>query len=452
MTISNNLKAGSLANIWMVLLLLSFSYDKALIQITPYDRFNPRLFDIATILGIIWYLNLKHFKLYPNKVFTSYKKIILWFAVCVILGLFLYPFPMHVNLYSLYFLLRYFQELLVLYFVLIFISKYEINYDSLFKILILGGVFVSIYCFIEYQNPVEEVFKLANGDTLIKPPGFIWGPFTASYFQIANYSPIIGLLTVSYALKQQVNKQWFYLLISLFVLWPSLYSGSRTGVGFVFIMFLIAAILEVRYRKIFIVVLLLVIVFFIFNYSRLNYLLIHSDNETIQRTIELQAGSGHDSISTRFQAFFTWFKIIPSYIYSGIFLPFIGAGFYVAPIDGYFRIGYGWHNIFIFVIEQAGVVGLWLFFKFLFKTYKVLKKAYNQLSKQSAEYWFKFTVYIIFLSIILTGVSGAHVFWRGFATGNFNSFRLIILLIAAQPKSSYSRFLRLNYEKNIVDK
>lgn len=439
----------TLSNVWFLILLLSFSYDKPIVILTSMDRFNPRLIDVATILGVIWYIKANtRFKIH-NAVFNAYKKLIIWFAVCAFLGILLYGFPISVNVFSIYYLVKYFQELLVCHLVLCYLSVYNVPYDKIFKVLILGGVFVSLYCVQEYftQNTLEV--EISPGKYVIKPSGYVWGPFTVSYFQIANYSPVVGFLALTYAISKKGLQKWMYMATSLLIFWPSLVSGSRTAIGFIIMLFAIAFIKDIKFRGYIIITLLAVLLFFIFNTDAFYNLFLNSESETLQRFQRFEESGSHNSIEGRLRYVFEWFYRFGSYVYYGLFVPLFGAGFYVAPMNGVFRIGYGWHNIFIFAIEQAGVIGLLFFLNFIKKGYKALNNRYKTLKDLSVEKEFVFAVLVIFIGIFLFGISGAHTFWEGFSTGNFNLFRLVLIMLAL---NGFNKSIRYNYGKNITSK
>lgn len=111
------------------------------------------------------------------------------------------------------------------------------------------------------------------------------------------------------------------------------------------------------------------------------------------------------------------------------YLPFFGGGFYVCPVNGNYRIGYGTHNIFLFPFEQAGVIGFVLFIIFIVIVIKSLKSAIKKTNKESIEYLFILAILSYFIALLIGGVAG-HTFWRGFATDNINSLKILVLMVA----------------------
>lgn len=420
----------TISNIWFLTLLLSFSYDKPILILTSMDRFNPRLSDVATLLGLLWYYRFNAKFYIINDVFNSYKKLIIWFAVCTLFSIIFYGFPLNIDAFSIYYLFKYFQELLVCYLVLCYLSAYNVSYEEIFKVLILGGIFVSIYCIIEYITPGDLEVEISPGKYVKKPQGYVWGPYTATYFQIANYSPIVGFIALTYAISKKGIYKWLLVVVSFIIFWPSLVSGSRTAIGFILVLLLIAFFKEIKFRAFILLSISALIVYFGFNLDALYQMILSSDSETISRMQQFEESNSHNSVEGRVNYIFVWFDSFNKYVINGILVPVFGGGFYVAPLNGAFRIGYGWHNIFIFAIEQSGIIGLVLFVKFIKKGYKGLNANYKKLNDSLVEKKFVFAVIIIFMAMFILGLSGAHTFWEGFSTGNFNLFRLVLIMLA----------------------
>ena len=422
-------------DIWFYLIILSFSYEKPLAYLTTMDRVNPRLYDVATLLGVMWFLHSTKPQIELGIVYTSYRSIIKWFTICTIVGSIFYPFPSDINYFSYFYLIRYFQELFIYVLVIYYIHIRGINFDILFNVIIIGGVFVSLYCIHEYSNSDFQMVEIAPGKTIPKPAGLVWGPFTAGYFQIANYSPIVGFLAVCYAFSKKNYSKWFYLLISGLILWPSFVSGSRMAIGFIFILFSLAAIRNKQFKNILVSLVIVGIFYYMLNSEKLLALIYNSESQTIQRMILMEESDKFEfnSIGGRIKHILVWFNRISEYAYNGIFIPIFGGGFYVAPMNGNFRIGYGWHNIFLFAIEQSGIIGALLLTKFIKRSYISLKHELPFFDKASPQYWFVYSAFNSFIAMIIIGLIGGHSFWSGFGTGNFNTFRIIILLIATVP-------------------
>jgi len=428
----------SLHNLWVTILFLSFSYDKSILDITSVDRFNPRIIDIAFILAIIWYLKEKIFYKIFNPVYIAYKKLIYVFVFACLASILIYDFPSIISAYSLYFLLKYLKEILICFFFLQILKKYNFDYIALINLLLLGAFFVVCYSFLESVNLQDQV--IVNADKFIyKSVNTVWGPFTASYFQLANYSPVIGFLLFNFGLNSNIKRRHLYTVVGILLISLSFFTGSRTSLGFLFCMIIISSFYDYKFRRFLIGFLSLCIIYFVFMPTAID--LFFSSN-TINRLFLMQdIYFERNSIFSRIFIFNTWLNEYSNYAYNGIFMPFSGAGFYVAPIDNFYRIGYGWHNSLIFVFEQAGILGLIYFINFISKTNKSLI-IHKDLVKNHNMYVFIFSIKVIFVSMIILSLTGAHTFFLGFATGNFNLLRIFLLLMASDL------LIKNNYEKN----
>jgi hypothetical protein len=117
-------------------------------------------------------------------------------------------------------------------------------------------------------------------------------------------------------------------------------------------------------------------------------------------------------------------------------LPLIGGGFYVTPMivgdsESYsYRVGYGFHNTYLFVFEQDGIFAA---LAFLYLLYAIIRKL-NFLRNVgvAADRAFAIAALSYMLASLPVYLAG-QIFWKGFDTGHFNAFLLIVLLIALRP-------------------
>ncbi|TKB46145.1 O-antigen ligase family protein [Thalassotalea mangrovi] len=401
--------------IWIYLLVFSFSFEKPLIVLSSLDRLNPRLFDLVLGLGILILINnrLK----FTEVVFKYWLLIVANFWVCAVLGLLLFDFSSQVKLYMVYYCFEYFKGVLALAIYLTIPEKYR-PLRVIVNALFIGGFFVGTYCLYEYFIGIEQIV-LTEGLILSKPKELVWGPFSGSYFHIANYIPLISAICLSKMIVVKSNKI-FWFVVFLFFSWPILFTGSRTAI-FLFIasVFFVFAF---YIRKKTTVWLLLFFTIFT-SVVVINTSFIASENYTLERLNQFEENDSHNSILNRV-LFFSHFDI--SSYDEGEYLPFIGAGFYVAPIEGRPRVGYGFHNIYVFTIEQSGIIGFCLFIMFCFV---VVRRFVNfiKVGKVSKYHWFVVAVTAYTLGSLVIGWSG-HTFWRGFATSNFNTLRILLLV------------------------
>lgn len=403
---------------WLIFLLASFAYEKPVLILSSIDRLNPRLFDIVSILGIFLLPFTKKIEV-KNLIFEKYKQLIIWFGICSFLSLIIYSFPSEIDIYIIYYYISYLQELFVLFIAVRVIA--EINsLETIFKVFLWSGIFVFGYSYYEYFYGVAGELEFAPGKFVMKPEGVIWGPFGNTYFQIATYLPLVFILIFGYASTLKGIKSKLIYGISAITAWPLLYTGSRTGLALLIISLLV--FMFFRFKGYYAgIVILLISVLILFSLKG-------GEFETINR-LENMENNKSNSISSRI-TIFEEFEL-GSYVEDGILLPFFGGGFYVAPTNGNYRIGYGFHNIYIFAFEQSGVFGLILFISFLASASKYLFKGLISFSsrKGSLEYVFLAATLSYLISEIIVGLAG-HSFWRGFATNNFNTLRILILILA----------------------
>lgn len=111
-------------------------------------------------------------------------------------------------------------------------------------------------------------------------------------------------------------------------------------------------------------------------------------------------------------------------------MPVVGSGFYVSPVKDHYRIGYGFHNNYIFAFEQMGVMGLILFLSLLFR---VLKESFRIRSKNDiGAIMFSFTTVLCFAN--MTG----QIFWQGFGTCDMNTLIIYLMTLSVEYNSSLS--------------
>ena len=230
------MKKEKILKYWLILLFLSFAYEKPILVLTSIDRINPRLFDFVTILGFfILPLVIKKSNHSINPVFRRWKYLVYWFGVCALLSVIFYGFPTQINSYILFSYVKYLQELFVL-FLVAKITITIIPLEEIINTVIISGIFVLIYSFYELYYGEFGPLEYAPGKYVYKPEGVIWGPFGNTYFHIANFLPLVVIIGISYASKFRGIKNTFIFIV---------YSYSHTSFlywityRFIFITFLL---------------------------------------------------------------------------------------------------------------------------------------------------------------------------------------------------------------------
>ena len=410
---------------WFVLLLLSFAYEKPILIVSSIDRINPRLFDLVTLLGIFVLPFTKQIGK-VNEIFKKWYSLVIWFGISTLLSVTVYQFSNEINIFSFFYYFKYLQELFVLFVAARILSE-GIKIEIILKTFLISGIFIIFYSYYEYNFGNYGVVEYAPGKYTNKPEGVVWGPFGNTYFQIANFLPLISILILVFSINKKGFERKIIRFISILTIIPLLYTGSRTGIGLVALTFLIYFYFSIRSFK-FRYVITLIILFF--TIDSINSDIKIEQIQTINRLEEMETNE-NNSIASRI-LLFQEFDIF-SYENNGDYVPYIGAGFYVAPINGNYRIGYGFHNIYLFTIEQSGLIGLFLFLIFIKQSISSLKKRMSYYkNKNNLMYSFTAAIFCFFVAEMILGIAG-HTFWRGFATNNMNTLRILVLIIATSP-------------------
>jgi hypothetical protein len=429
-------------NLWVWFLFFSFAYEKPVFIVSSFDRLNPRLFDLVLLLGLTFLF--KNRSIYKNPVFKQWITIVMWFTFVVLIGAFAFPLDWKVKMYMFYFLFEYYKGLLA---IVVFLSIPQRYYslEAIVSGLIAGGLFVAIYCLYELKVGVAETI-VTDDIVLSKPIETVWGPFVGSYFEIAVFVPLVSSMAFVLLMHGKWLSRKIMSVLTLFISWPVLFTGSRTAIFLFLLTIMIIVIVNLR-RSILVFIPLLLFTFSSLILTDTKNLLFDSDhNYTIERMLSLEQDNHHDSILSRLLLFKDF--NLDNYDYRDL-MPFIGGGFYVAPVSGEARVGYGIHNIYLFPFEQSGIIGVVFFILFIYVSIKILLEGLRTLDKGSLSYWFVVAVYAYFVASLIIGISG-HSFWGGFSTGNFNSLRILLLVHASMIVLNSRKNRKDMREKNII--
>lgn len=411
-----------LKRLWPILLLISFAYELPFLKFSGIDRFNLRLFDVCFILGLFIFGN-KIFRPAKNLIVKIWEYIVLWMIVCVTCYFLINP--VMYSFFSAFYLWKYIEGLLVVR--MFFLCKDYITIKDIQNIFIWVGLFIALYSIPQYMNKDFFQIELAEGHPIIYPPGTILGPYNTTYFALAQIVPICSLFTLFKIIEARgIIRVIAYGLLFLFISFPALCCGSRTALVFWF--FSLIGLLIYK-KKILEIIILCVFGFisltaisFYQNLSLEQFLL--KNSYTLSRSQELEDSNESSSVRQRVLMGATYEL---SKYDNSVLLPILGGGFYVAPIEGKYRVGYGAHNNYVFALEQMGIVGLALFLYFLFKFLVLAKRnKSNMIALIMVSYIF---------SLLFVGFSG-QTFWRGFGNGNINTL-LILLMALSLEKINY---------------
>lgn len=430
---------------WLCALILSFCYELPIWYMTNMDRANPRLFDVVAGFGLMILMFQNHNFKRPanNPILKWWARLVLWFAVCAaIWAAFWFPWG-PAGKFSVYFGLKYLEGLLCIYLVAV-IPLSSRQKHILHWMVVIGGIVVGAYAIIERLRG-DSVRYVAEGKELKRVEGTLFSCLGPAYFHVATFAVTAGAMTFAMANKYEASfKKFFLYCTALLAVWPAAFSGSRTGLGMLFIVVTCIILFMKRTR---------VTVAIAVAFAVLAVLQLMSSDEFMERASKASASvkrlvgfertsRGYNSISARVNYGLRGLSgfAAEEYRWQGARLPFFGGGFYAVPHSSgrqikLYRVGYGIHNCYLFPYEQAGILGLLLAAIFFVVSIKCLWKALsypNETDKQ-----FAIGVWCVTMAFIPAGWVG-QVFWRGFGTENFNTM-LIILAVLAIRQTTPSR-------------
>jgi len=413
---------------WLCGLILSFAHERPILVLTSMDRINPRLFDVMVVIGILFVLpKLRRAVRLPRE-FYYWALIVTIFVFCALIyAIALLPFQY--GAYSLFFAAKYLEGLIVIYMAL----KIPLSQEQKVKVIwtiAIGGVYVATFSIYQYfTTTVGGTIEIAPGKFVRYFSKILTGPLSYSYFHLAQFSSLCAIVTLS--LVETVRgtaKRWGVVVLAGFVSWPLFFSGSRTGLALLAFSTAFGFLLLRGAKSYFLGLLLVIGVVLIVAPISTNMEMLN-ESATFSR---LSGSEGsHNSIENRLTSVFR--LNLDNYKWSTL-MPLIGGGFYVAPtIEGSYeryRVGYGFHNTYLFAFEQGGILAAIVFLYFL---YAIIRKL-NRVRKVGAAADRAFA--IAALSYMLASLPiylAGQIFWMGFESGHFNAFLLIVLLIASRP-------------------
>jgi len=419
---------------WLCGLILSFAYELPIWYATSYDRVNPRLFDVMFFVGVLTVLpNLRRGVRLPP-LFRIWAYLVAVFCFCALVwasGI----LPWKYGQFSLFFAGRYIQGLIAIY------IAARIPLDARQKriihyMIVAGGVFVALYAIPQYNRigTIESTEWTISGDKTVTTFGrVVFGPLSRAYFHIAIFSALSFAMALALVpTAKNAWRRWCCLGVALFVAWPALACGSRSGIAGVGIVLL--SIVYFR-PKLIATLSLVVIAAALFIYlADVDFKSVELDEVSLSfRRLQGYSGDSHNSILNRVIRGYS----INQYMWDGLPVPFIGAGFYVAPVNTdaglVYRVGYGIHNGYMFAFEQGGIMAFLLFLMFLVCAMLSL----NRIQKFSSPIDSGFALGALALLIALLAIAlGGHVFWLGFNTANLNTYIVLLLVLATRRVSA----------------
>ena len=412
--------------IWFIVTLCSFGYELPVLTLSSVDRFNPRLFDIMFLIGIVFF-NTRIFNTCNNAIVSLWGKMIIWMAVCAFATVIVTPRTY--GLYSLYYLFKYVEGFLVVR--MLFLCKDYLSVSRLEFILIVAGLIVSVFSLLQYFGRIPVTFDYSFEQDIPISNRYMLGPYSATYFAVAQMIPMCSLFCINHAVK---NKQFRLLFIVIFFLFVfvGVNCGSRTAFFLTISSVLMFFLMLSKHRIVMIggsaLVAFILFIVIVNNPQSSRFLgeQLVEQNSTLARGQELENDS-ESSIVTRMEMFKSF--SYNDYDYK-IMMPFLGSGFYVSPKKGVFRVGYGFHNNYLFAFEQMGIIGFVMFLLFLFN---VLKGSYNSLDNNDVgRIMFSYS-----LMLCIANVTG-QIFWQGFGTCDMNTLTVYLMALAVEQSIPYA--------------
>lgn len=434
--------------ILLCFLLASFFYELPVLKISYYDRLNPRPFDIMLFINFAYNLfftknNLSVLKI--NIIYNIWFKITIFFSICAIFWWF--ELPKEIGSYSLYYSFKYIEGLIAIY---LFVAKPLSNKQLkvLINLSIFGGIWIALATYLQVLGVLKIVRYLPNGQMVPNMVGAYYSTLGTAYQHTGMMSVITFCLVISkYKQSKNIVQSIIYIAISLFVLSPALIAGSRAALIGIFAVVGLSIVTGRKKINILLLVIVTIIVLYFFlpftNKSDSIFM-------SVKRWEEFTSGSsllgsnqtnsvvgrlllGPDSIISVFNA-------------TGLIMLIFGAGFYVAPniVDGVFsyRIGYGNHNIFLFPLEQGGIIAFFLSIILFIKLFGILRKGFICHEHTEDEKIIISAIFLYYIIFLIVGFAG-QIFWFISGLENFVVYEMIMFSLAV------SRVIQFEHSKQI---
>ena len=413
---------------FLALLIASFAYELPLASVTRYDRLNPRLFDIAAVLLMLYWFFFGRFRGWRIKV----KRPVIWpwmwvtffFGIATLFSVLWIPTQKY--LYSIFFFLKYLEALVVIL-IVASVPFDEKDISRLLWVALFGGLWVSVYALLQFLGVVSTTRYLPSGEEIAQFKQGIYSSLGVTYFHVGMFSVLSCIVGFTLFVSTEGLKKGAAAIMALFCVIPAVVSGSKAGaLGLVIALCLISA--QKRYRTKLSIYLLVIL---------LGGTGVYFYNRSITKE-RLEQGRG----GTPYQRLLAGpFKLKQIFRDHGIKLLAVGGGFYVVPEKkgskwevskekNKYRIGYGNHNIFLFPLEQAGLgaflASIWLWYSIA----KGLKKRSKSLTGSGFIPSFATSMWVYFVALVIVGLGG-QVFWLGFGTEHFTIYQLLMFIMAA---------------------
>ena len=421
---NSQLRDPSRLDLWICCLFVAaFCYELPLIEITSYDRLNPRLVDVMTVVAF-FFTSWKRNK--SNKLLRAWELLTIVFVLAALIS-FAALLPINYGYFSIFFAIKYIETLVGLY-ILTGFNWQNHHIDKLLRFFCYGIIFAGAWGLLQLLGVIPTERYLPNGELVVVPPGIVLASFGVTYF----HSGVMGALGCGVALLLLERKAIFFPMFLLALaasLFLATFSGSRGALAMAII---IITIMVIRNRRL----LLFACIAGIIAATSGVATLVEDYSATSAR---LESSTEKNSVTQRLGA--DYFDLFGETInYHGIKLLLVGGGFYAVPMpdgngDPKYRVSYGFHNIYFFAIEQAGLLA---FFAMLSFFYLSIKHAVRNRKNSYATCGLA-----IIIGIMLIGWTG-QIFLHGFGTENMITLQVfLIILLSSMSKQDPKRYKKI---------
>jgi len=335
--------------------------------------------------------------------------------------------PWEYGQFSLFFAAKYIEGLIVIY-IAVKIPLDARQKRIIHSLVVCGGVFVALYSISQYGSGTTE-WEISGGKIVRSFEGVIYGPLSRSYFHVGLFSVLSFAMTLTLVPAiRNIWRSWLCLGLAFFVAWPALACGSRAAIAGVAIVLLVSVFLRPIFMRKFLALVILAACFIYV--ADVNIKAIDKEDLSFGfKRFERLRDSRHSTLN-RLKIHYS----IDQYMFGGLPVPFIGAGFYVAPVDDgmgslRYRVGFGIHNSYLFAFEQGGTLAFVLFLLFLACAIRYLNRGCKSRLPVDRQFALGLSAYMAFL---LANAFAGQAFWRSANTANFNTYVVLLLMIATR--------------------
>lgn len=397
-------------------LMASFAYEIPLAYLTSRYRLNPRLFDVAALsligywvlfgAGRGWKITLDNLLLKPWLTLVGVFCFMAFFTIIFV--------PFNLFMFSGWFALRYvFMSVLLL--IVLSAPLTEVQKRRLLWIALLGGTWVSFYGLLQLLGIASNVRVLPTGFEVEDiAEGAINSTLGVSYFHTGQFGVISGIIGMTLFRTCKGFQRTVAGVLGPFAMIPAVTSGSRAG----FIGLLVALVAlgsQREYRKYLTTFVMTGVVAAVISFAYAGSL-----TEARQQT-----GAATSAENRFLQGAITIQKVQDTV---GPRLWLLGGGFYVTPIGANHRIGFGVHNIFLFPLEQAGLFGfaasIWVWWRLLNSL-----RPRSRIGENTTDAYFRTGMFAYLVSLFVVGWGG-QIFWLGFGNENLGVYQFLLFGLA----------------------